>query len=335
MKKFIFYIAFILSVNCGAQDVHLSQFFFSPQYLSPAEIGNNDAQYRLNANQKTQWREVSQPYNTITLMGDGNFEFLPENISAGVYISNDRSGDSKFNTFSFLLGSSYRYELSVDKKHNLRGGVQFGFTQIQIDQDALSFNNQYNGVVYDPNLPSGESIARNARWYLNLNAGLAYNYKPESRKKITFGFASHNLTSPDQSFYNDTGIKLPLRISGYINADWKIAEDFDVMPSIRLMNQGKYNETIFGSALRYVLLNERSLYRSVFIGYYGRISDSGIAMLGFDIDAWRFAASYDINVSDLKTASRNQGGFEFSLQYLFNRKQEGQIFRHKYCPVYL
>lgn len=336
MKRLYVFVLFIaMCFTAKTQDIHFSQFFFSPQYLSPAEIGNIDAKYRLNANQKTQWREVSQPYNTFALMGDGRFDFVPKEIGLGLLVSNDRAGDSRYNTFNFLLGGSYKYLLNESEKHTLQGGIQLGLTQISIDESALSFNNQYNGVVYDPNLPTGENLARNSRWFFNLNAGALYNFKPEERKKITIGIAAHNISSPKQSFFNDTGIKLPLRFSAYANADWKIADDFDLMPSLRYMDQGTFNEFIFGSAIRYVLMNERSIYRSVFAGYYGRFGDSGIAMLGFEIDEWRFAASYDINVSDLETASRNQGGFEFSLRYLFGKKINTNKFRHKFCPVYL
>lgn len=336
MIRFYTIILFILLHGVSyAQDIHFSQFFFSPQYLSPAEIANIDAQYRLNANQKTQWREVSKPYNTFALMGDGRFDFVPKEVGLGILISNDRAGDSRYNTFNFLIGGSYRYKLNDSEKHSFQGGIQMGMTQIKIDESDLSFNNQFNGVVYDPNLPTGEDLARNSRWFFNLNAGLLYNFKPEERKKITVGIATHNLSSPKQSFFNDTGIKLPLRFSAYVNSEWKIAEDFDIMPSIRFMDQSTYNEFILGTAVRYILLDERSLYRTIFAGYYGRFGDSGIAMLGFELDEWRFAASYDINVSNLKTASRNQGGFEFSLQYLIGKKQMANKFRHKYCPVFL
>ena len=263
MKKLYFILlCAAVSQEVLAQDIHFSQFFFSPQYLSPAEIGNFDAQYRVNANQKTQWREVSQPYNTFALMGDGRFDFVPEEIGLGLLISNDRAGDSRFNTFNFLLGGSYKYLLNESEKHALQGGIQLGLTQISIDESALSFNNQYNGVVYDPNLPTGENLARNSRWFFNLNAGALYNFKPEQRKNVTVGIAAHNLSSPKQSFYNDTGIELPLRFSAYANADWKVAEDFDLMPSFRFMDQGTFAEVIFGTALRYLLLNERSLYRT-------------------------------------------------------------------------
>ncbi len=337
MKKAIWiYVIFLVSTfSVRAQDVHFSQFFFSPQTLSPAEIGNFDAQYRVNTNQKTQWREVTKPYTSFAFMGDGRFGFTPKNIALGLILMNDHTGDSQFNTFTMMVGGSYRYNLEKSGKQFAQGGLQIGFSQIKLDENTLSFNNQYNGVIYDPNLPSGEGFARNSRWYLNLNMGLNYTYKPGARKVATIGFAGNNLTAPDQSFFNDTGVKLPFRMSLYAQGEWKVAEDFDLLPAVRWMNQATFTEVIIGTGLRYILLNERNLYRSIFAGYYGRFGDSGIALIGFDMDEWRVAANYDINVSDLKPASRNRGGFEFSIRYLFNRTNTNNGFRHKYCPVYL
>lgn len=335
MKQAFFIGMLFLYLTGKGQDIHFSQFFFSPQLLSPAEIGNFNADYRLNANQKTQWREVSRPYSTFAVMGDGSLSFTPEEIAFGIAIMNDNSGDSRFNTFSVLIGGSYTYTLPNDDRHKLIGGIQTGLTQIRLNYDDLSFNNQYNGVVYDPNLPTGENFARNTRWYLNLNFGLGYRFDIDTRKSVTAGYAGHNLTSPDQSFFNDTGVNLPFRSSIYVTGEWRINEDLDAMPAFRWMDQSTFTEVILGGAIRYRLIDERSLYRTVFAGYFGRFGDSGIAMIGAEIDAWRLGISYDINVSDLETASRNQGGFEFSLQYLIGRKISNKSFRHKFCPVFL
>lgn len=318
-----------------AQDIHFSQFFFSPQWLSPAEIGSAPAQYRATANQKTQWRSVSQPYSTFALAADGRPDFLPEGFATGLAVMNDRAGDSRFNTFSFLVGGSYRYALSSDSKHVLSGGLQTGISQVSIDYDALRFDNQFNGVNYDPNLPTGEAFARNTRWHLNLNLGLSYTYTLDEGKTLTAGWAGHNLTQPRRSFFNDLGVNLPVRHTFYATGTWSISEDLDALPAMQYMRQATFSEFVMGTAVRYVLLNERSLYRSVFAGYFGRFGDSGIGMVGMEIDQWRAAISYDINMSNLQVASRNRGGFEFSLQYLFNRKAQNPGFQHKYCPVYI
>ncbi len=317
------------------QDIHFSQWFFSPQLLSPAEIGNFPAQYRANANQKTQWREVSKPYSTFALSADAHLDALPDNIAVGLSIMNDRAGDSRYNTFSFLAGGSYTYNLFGSETHAVRGGLQLGVTQIKLDYDNLNFDNQHNGVVFDPNLPNGESFARNVRWYANVNIGLGYTFKYAERKAIHGGWSLHNLNKPDQSFFNDVGVSLPMRQSLYAYSSWKVHEEWDVLPSLRLMMQNTFTEFLAGSAVRYILMDERGMYRTVIAGYFGRFGDSGVAMVGFEIDEWQFAASYDINVSQLKPASRNRGGLEFSLQYLFNRTDRSRGYQHKFCPVYL
>ncbi len=335
MKKAILILSLLSMLDAGAQDIHFSQYFFSPQTWSPAEIGNFDAQYRINANQRTQWREVSRPYTTFAVMGDGRLGFAPKEMAFGISLSNDNSGDSRFNTFSFLAGSTYKYQLTEDGKHSLTGGLQTGVSQIKINTDDLTFNNQYNGVAFDPNRSNGENLARMNRWYFNLNFGALYKFQLAPRKTIDLGIAGHNLTQPKQSFYNETGVNLPARLSLYGQSTWMINDRFDALPSIRWMQQSSFSEVVFGSAVRYILMNERSLYRAVFAGYYGRIGDSGIGLVGFEIDAWRFGLSYDINVSQLEVASRNRGGFEFSLQYLFGNPREKLDLPSKYCPVFL
>lgn len=333
-KKFGWVVIMCLCFSFAeAQDLHFSQFFFSPQILNPAQIGNFNGKYRINANQKTQWKQVSRPYMSFALMGDGKFDFTPEAVALGLVIVNDNAGDSRFNTFKILTGGSYT--IDIDTKHGLTAGLQMGISQISINENEMSFNNQYNGVVYDPNLPSGEAFPRNSRWYFNLNAGALYRFEIENRKNFSIGFASHNINRPDQSFYNDTGVELSIRSSVYAFSNWKIAEDFDAMPAMRWMNQGTFNEVILGTAVKYILMDEANIYRSIFAGYFGRFGDSGIAMAGVDYDAWRVAISYDINVSDLKPASRNRGGFEFSVQYIFGEPKGKPGVRHKYCPIYL
>lgn len=324
-----------VSLTAYGQDTHFSQFFFSPQWLSPAEIGRMDAQYRGVANQRTQWRQVSQPYSTFAISIDGRPDFLPENVSAGIAILNDRAGDSRFNTFTLLLGGAYRYQLGESRKHQLHGGVQVGLTQVSIDPDALSFDNQFNGVAYDPNLPTGENFARNSRWNFNLNLGLNYSYQLARDKSVNVGYALHNLTSPDRSFFNDVGVVQPTRHAFFATGTWNVKPDIDLLPAMRYMRQATFSEFVMGSAVRYTLLNERNLYRAVFAGYFGRLGDSGIALLGIEIDDWRVGISYDINVSNLQVASRNRGGFEFSVQYLMNREPRNPGFQHKYCPTFL
>lgn len=329
----VFAVAAALSLQ--AQDIHFSQFFFAPAWLNPAETGHFDAQYRATANQRTQWREVAQPYTTFALAADGRPDFLPENFSVGAAIMNDRAGDARFNTFTVLLGGAYRYAFKNDDRHSLRGGVQIGLSQVSLDPDALRFDNQFDGAAFDPNRPTGENFARNSRVHANVNLGLAYTFDYARGKSLTGGWAGHNLTRPDRSFFNDTGVNLPARHTFYLRGAWNLRPDIDLLPALSYMRQGTFSEVLAGGAVRYTLLNERSMYRAVFAGWFGRFGDSGIGLAGMEIDDWRVGISYDVNLSNLQVASRNRGGFEFSVQYLFNRTPQNSGFMHRYCPRYI
>ncbi len=328
-------LASLLMGSLSAQDIHFSQYFFAPQWLNPAEIGAAPAQYRATANQRTQWREVSQPYTTFAAAVDGQFEKLPDGLALGAAIMNDRAGDSRFNTFSLLIGSSYSYQFDEAGQHGLTGGLQTGLSQVSIDYSSLRFDRQYDGVAFDPNLPTGENFARNNRWHFNLSVGALYTYSHEEDKQIHVGWASHNLHAPDRSFYNDVGVNLPLRHSFYATATWRVHPVLDVLPAVHYMRQATFSEMMIGGSLRYELIRERSMYRAIYAGYHGRIGDSGIGLVGLEVDDWRFGLSYDINLSTLEVASRNRGGFEFSLQYLFRRLHRAGAFQHQYCPVFL
>lgn len=332
MKKSLL-IAFVLfSAFCYAQDVHYSQFMHSPLLLNAAETGNFMGDYRFTANQRTQWRSVSSPYSTFSLGAEARNLIPIENLSLGLFILSDKAGDSRLRTNRINISASYEKSISTDKKHSILAGLQTGITFRSIDYDELSFDNQYNGAAYDPNLPTQEDFARNSMVSPDLNLGVIYTFSESERQSYSAGIALNNLTQPDQSFYNDIGVKLPLRFTLHAAAVQKIKDNIDLLPAFSLNRQGSFTEFLLGTNLRYILLDERSIYRAVFIGYFGRLKDSGIAMAGFEYDTWRFGLSYDINLSDLDKASNNKGGFEFSLRYILGSPQLNQSFQHKFCP---
>ena len=53
-----------------AQDIHFSQFANSPLNLNPAQTGLFNGDYRIMANQRSQWSAVPIPYSTFSLGAD-------------------------------------------------------------------------------------------------------------------------------------------------------------------------------------------------------------------------------------------------------------------------
>lgn len=148
------------------QDIHFSQFNNSPLNLSPSLIGNFTGDFRLVANQRTQWNAVTTPYSTSSFSAEAkNISKTP--MSGGLSVYNDKAGDSRFSTLQITIGGSYSV-YSKDSSQSINFSIQPAFTQRSINYDPLKFDNQYNGAFYDANLDNGESFVNSGRNYFNL-----------------------------------------------------------------------------------------------------------------------------------------------------------------------
>ncbi len=339
MFKHTLYILLILLMSAIhfsalSQDIHFSQFLASPLTLSPGATGHFNGDYRIAANHRTQWRSVTIPYQTFGGSFDMRSAFNVQNLGTGVAIYNDKAGDSEFSTLMANLSASYTIPITNDSLHYLTAGFQAGVSQRSINYNRLYFDNQYNGIRYDPNLANGESFNREGYVKMNLNSGLAWTFTPKHRTRIMLGLTIFNLTKPKQTFFNDPSIKLDRRVALFGSAQIPIAEKIDVLPAIHVMSQGKYKEYIAGSNLRYVLQNEFWKYRAIYAGAFLRARDAGYIVVGMEYNDLNVGVSYDINTSGLRPASNGRGGLELSLIYIF-RKFEQFKTRHKACPTYI
>ncbi len=332
--KHLFSIALVVFASIAiGQDIHFSQFNASPLNLNPALAGQFDGDYRFVGNQRTQWKSVTVPYNTIAFSADAR-NFPSDNIGAGLSIFHDKTGDSQFRTIAVNLAGSYLQPISSDSLQSLSFGIQTGFTQRSINYDALSFDNQYNGYYYDPSLAHNETFANEGRTYLNLNIGVGYFYQIERRKAVGFGVALHNLTKPKQSFFDNDDITLDTRFDIHANVQFPVADKVDVLPSILYRGQGTYKEFLLGGTAKYIMADGLGQYRTVYGGIFARTKDAGYLLMGMDYDQWNVGISYDLNLSNLRPASRGRGGFEISVIYIIKNYKPVRV-KHKACPNYI
>lgn len=329
-------ISFLLFMGTAVgQDIHFSQFFSSPLNLNPALTGQFDADYRFVANQRQQWRSVTNnPYSTFAVSADAYEPLEKQNIGAGVSFLYDVAGLSRFKTAKLNFSGSYWKPVSTDSVHSVSGGAQFGFTHRSITYDELAFDAQYNGSSYDASLSNGENFQRDSRFYLNFNVGAVYYYRPEERMWASAGLAYMNIPGAKQSFFNDDGITLDSRVVLSLEGQYPVADDWDILPSIFVQAQGTYRELIFGSRGKYTLVNQNNVYRAFYAGLFYRNRDAGYFMLGMDYDQWHVGVSYDVNISNLSPASNNRGGFEIAVIYKLSTFKEKRII-HRICPDYI
>ncbi len=325
-----------LSVLFGqlhAQDIHFSQFLSSPMNLNPALTGDFDGSYRFAGNGRRQWSSVTIPYQTFGLSADANNFLRLKNVGAGLSMYQDKTGDSRFSTFLLNASLSYRIKLNKDSTQFIMLGAQSGFTSRRIDYNNLRYDNQFNGLVYDPSIAPIEEFQNAGRIYPNLNGGIQWMYKPKARTAISAGFSLYNILTPKQSFYGDNFVVLDHRYNIHVSGQAKLSERFDLLPNLLFMTQGTFRELVAGTSVKYILNGNPSKYRAVYVGGSLRARDAAFATIGMDYQKLYVGLSYDLNFSNLTPASNYRGGIEFAVIYILDVLPRKRMY--KICPVYI
>jgi len=315
-----------------SQDVHWSQYNDNPIFQNPGNAGNFNGDLRLVGNFREQWRAVSVPFQTISLSGDSKL-YNYKNLGIGGLFFHDITGDGRLRTVELQLNASHTLKLSPDSAHILRPGINIGFNNRQLNWSKLQFGNQYNGISYDPTLPSKEDYARDKKTNLSFGLGTVYSFQIAKRKMLDAGIAFFNINRPNQGFYQER-IPRSMRTNIFARMHYPIDFDWDLIPSVQVSLQGKYREIIIGSSVKYTLIDRLAEYRAVYAGIWHRAKDAFFFSVGMDYQQWYVGLSYDLNISSLTVASHVRGGFELSVRYiLFRFIPKKNI--HRICPDFI
>ena len=327
--------AFFVFAGCGfvsySQDIHFSHVNRQPIYQNPANSGLFDGDYRFTANYKDQWRQVSVPFSTVALAMDSKWKKKALNYS--ILLFHDQVGDGKFQTLELMGALGKTIQLDIDSIHTLSSALQFGLNYRTLDPTKFYFDNQFNGVNFDPNLPTNEVLNNNSKANFNVSAGIVYQWNKSKDEKLTAGLSAHNLNRPDQSFYGEP-LKRDIRASIFGIYDYRLNYDLAVIPGLSFNIQGKYHELIPGAQVRYYLVDRLGEYKALDGGIWFRSKDAIIIRAGIAINNWSFAMSYDTNISKLIPASNARGGLELSAHYILKRFKPASI-KHRICPDYI
>lgn len=327
-------LVFLCFNNLKAQDIHFSQYDYAPLNLNPALTGLFAGHYRGAFNYRSQWFSVPVPYRTIS--GSFDASVLPYKLEkdvwgAGLTFNYDQAGDSKLSNMQFLASTAFAKYLT--KGLFLSAGVQLGFGQRRFKLDQLTFDDQFNGDVFDPNIQSVDlsNITQTTFFYFDIGAGMNLRYQASKRTWVNVGGSLFHLNRPNYAFMT-TDAKLSMRLALNASASIQVHSRFDIMPTFLYQYQKPYQEIVFGSSVRYHLNVNPGRETAIYLGGAYRWDDAAILMLGLNYQTWHFGFSYDINTSPFKRATNSNGGFEISLIYIWNKVPElGAI---KTCPVF-
>ncbi len=328
----LFSVFLLLTSLSNAQDIHWSQFNQNPIFQNPANAGDFKGDVRFVGNYRDQWRSVTVPFSTLALSVDSKL-YTKKNIGYGISFFNDQVGDGAFRTIEIQGNVSYQHKLTQDSVHNLRIGLNLGMNHRQFNADQFYFDNQFNGVNYDPSLSTGEKLQTERKTNLSIGLGASYNYFINDRYSFTGGIGVFNLNQPNQGFFSK---KIPreIRTTFFIRGIYKLNSDLDLVPGFNLSLQGKYREFIIGSSVKYTLINRLGEYRAIYAGLWWRNKDAAFITVGMDYQSWWVGMSYDFNFSKLVPASKARGGIEFSVRYILHRFKPSKN-SHRICPDYI
>jgi type IX secretion system PorP/SprF family membrane protein len=277
----------------------------------------------------------SVPVDYLTFSGSYDMKFLKTQnqkgfFSGGVLFNYDQAGHSRLSLGSLTINGSYTRALTKGVFFGL--GAYVGGGQRAFSEKDLEWDSQWDGTVFQPQLPSGESFSRTNFFFLDLGAGANLRLQGKDRTKLDVGFGAFHLNETNYAFYETSDITLPIRTSLYALGILKLANRLDLYANGLLQNQGPYKETVVGGGLIVHISNKKSREVELHLGVANRLDDAIIPMVALGYDGWKGGFSYDVNTSGFKAATDKKGGPEFFLTYTF--KKLWPLEQTKVCSIF-
>ncbi|MCW5899816.1 MAG: PorP/SprF family type IX secretion system membrane protein [Flavobacteriales bacterium] len=305
------FIALLGMGRAYAQDAHFSQYDAAPILLNPALTGQyENADFRMHTNVRSQWNSLASAFFTTAFAYDVQ---LQNRYGFGTYMSNYNMAGI-MNTFQF--GVTAAYNVSNGKaNHTLSVGTNLGLIYKKVNDNDLIWDAQYSDGYFNSDLPTGEFFERGGRFMPDVGIGVAYRGTNRHKRLNPFGnFALFHVTTPDESIFRAQRSDMPIRWS--VNGGARIEvldETLFLVPMGLYMRQGNDEQINVG------LLGEMAIMGSMYSAIAGcshRVKDAIIAHVGLKHRNAIYRFSYDVNSSPLRTYTRGNGAFEFSVIYL-------------------
>ena len=313
----------LLSFSAFAQDIHLSQFFNAPLVLNPASAGDIQGDQRAALIYRTQWQSAGSSFRTQAFSYD--LPLFRQRLKAGRYLGlgihffSDKAGNTKFGDTQGNLSVSYAIKSSENAL--LAFGIQGGYGQRSAVLNGMRWDSQFNGAGYDPDLPTGETMADASTNFVDFGAGVLWKGEMKSGALWKTGASVYHLNQPMVSLFGSNDDRLLRRY--VVHAEMRFeGKKWTWLPKVYAQQQGGGREVVLG-ALMHRRINVDSRYTThknssaIYMGCFYRWNDAVVPTLQFEWQRKLVAAlSYDVNVSRLRAQTSMRGGMEVSIQWI-------------------
>lgn len=350
MSKLISFISIYITLcfsNLYAQDAHLSQFYAAPQLSNPALTGVFKGSLRGIINYREQWSNIfaNIPFRTLCASADYRLNTNEDDyIGMGINTLYHEAGSSQFIKTTAGISLSYLKQLSGNRSGTenqyLVGGAQLGFGNYKINNNNLWFSEQYDLIneKVNTNLSNGETNIGNlnSNLFLDFNAGLIWYAIFSEQANLYFGGSIHHINNPNISLTKNYE-PLYRRYSINLGGEFGISDELSLLPSAILMKQSTAMQFLIGASIRYS--NHDWDEMAMRFGISSRITnkldsklhqDALIFSTLLELNKINIGISYDINTSNLISATNSRGAFELSLQYIHPEYKKQSV----YCPKF-
>jgi type IX secretion system PorP/SprF family membrane protein len=305
----------------GQQDFHFSQWMQNTVALNPSAAGFSESEYRFTTNFRMQWLAMNgAALRTNTFSFDCKPVFSKDyksNVGVGLNFSNDQTGDLRLT--SNAISVPIAYNLALDENSHFSVGLSPGFISRSINDAYQTWDNQWNGLLFDQSISSGES-ERASTSSFDIGAGISYEYLADNQSFFQIGLSMQHITTPTVG-YSPLAVNPYRQINAYgfgriLSYDKRYGFSPQVLvtiagPNMNIIGGGSVDIALYQSTRRN--FTEQTSFLSV--GLLHRWRDALIGMVTFKFMDFKAGFSYDLCLSPLGYANKLSGAIELNLSY--------------------
>lgn len=318
-----------------AQDPHFSQFFSSPLTLNPALTGLFDGDFRVAGNFRNQWPTINNAFKTGTASIDFSLlkNRLPENDrwSVGLLALNDRSVNRILNNSHYSVSTAYHKGLDENGYHQLTVGFQGTFTSKVLDVTQADFEDELTSLGFTGVTSEVFANRRVSINYFDLNTGILYSGTTNGDNSFYVGTSVYHVNRPNESFLGGSFILEP-RVTFHGGGRIPVGTYRALHGSVIHQRQGGADETVLGGAMSFNVNQDEYNPIDLYAGAWYRVRDALIPYVGLEFGSFRVGYTYDVTMSNLRTANERRGGSEVSLIWVRRPVEEWR--RKLHCPKF-
>lgn len=331
-SKFILSITALLAFSANAQhDRLISNWSQSAVIYNPAAVATGQNDMSFFANHRSQWLTVpDMGVGMRTNFVNGEFKVKESgsmgNINSfgmGFSVLSDQTGTANLTTLSVSI--PINYTIGLDRRNKLSIGMSPGFIQQSSDRGSQTWENQWDGNIFNP--ATGVETSINGSYAtMDLGAGVYFQHQLKTRSTLYFGYAVNHLVKPRMA-WSFTGDKMYMQMVLQGGADLETRnKDLRIQPNVIFFKTGKTNSLTAGVTFENTIKEGSKITginksNCVNYGVYYRHKDAVVATFGMKVDRFRFGVSFDANTSRLNQATGGIGGAEIYFKALVNYKK--------------